>query len=41
MELLSAGGWELFLLALVGVTALATLAGIGVGVILKSRGPLA
>jgi hypothetical protein len=41
MELLSAGGWGLFLFALVAVAALATLAGIGVGVILRNRGPLA
>jgi hypothetical protein len=41
MELLSAGGWGLFLFALVAVAALATLAGIGVGVILKDRGPRA
>ena len=41
MELLSAGDWGLFLIALIVVAALATLAGIGVGVILKDRGPLA
>ena len=41
MELLSAGGWGLFLFALVAVAALATLAGIGVGVILGDRWPRA
>jgi hypothetical protein len=41
MDLLSAGGWELFVLALVAVAALATVTGIGVGVILRNRGPLA
>jgi hypothetical protein len=39
MEFLSAGGWGLFLFALVAVATLATLAGIGVGVIFKDRGP--
>ena len=41
MDILSAGSWELFLLTLVAVVALATLAGIGVGVILKDQGPRA
>jgi hypothetical protein len=41
MDLLSAEGWELFVLALVAVAALATVAGIGVGVIVRNRGPLA
>ena len=41
MELVSAGGWVLFLFAIVAVAALATLAGIGVGVILWDRWPRA
>jgi hypothetical protein len=41
MDLLSAGGWVVFLAALVCITALAILAGFGLAVILKNRAPLA
>ena len=41
MELLSAESWSVFLLALVSVMALATLAGIALAVILKDLGQLA
>jgi hypothetical protein len=37
MDLLSAGGWVEFLVALVCVFALAALAGIGLAVLLKNR----
>jgi len=41
MELLSAESWSVFLLALVSVMSLATLAGIALAVILKDLGQLA
>ena len=41
MDFLNVGGWDLFAAALVSVTALAALAGIGVALILRNRGPIA
>jgi Tfp pilus assembly protein PilO len=41
MDFLNVGGWDLFVAALVFLTALAALAGMGVALVLRNRGPVA